>query len=308
MKKITVIGTGNVGATIAYTIAVAGLANELVLIDIAKAKAEGEAIDISQATPFFDGCKVYTGEYADAAGSDIVIFTSGVGRKPGQTRLELAQVNVNITKSVIPQITAVCPDATYIIVANPVDVLTYTFMKCSNLKESQIIGTGTLLDTARLRTRIGLEYDMAMSDVHAYVYGEHGDSSFIPWSIASVQNVPVAQASEKINPEVTLDYADIEEYVRKSGGRIIERKGATFYGISACVAHLVKCILNGIDTMVPVSTMMHGEYGIDDVCLSVMNVIGKNPRKVVMDLTEEEVAKLKYSAECLKNVINSVEI
>lgn len=308
MKKITVIGTGNVGATIAYSIALTGVASEMVLIDIAKAKAEGEAIDISQAMPYFDGCRVYTGEYADAAGSDIVVFTSGVGRKPGQTRLELAQVNVNITKSVIPQITAVCPDATYIIVANPVDVLTYTFIKCSNLKETQVIGTGTLLDTARLITRLGEEYDVAQSNVNAYVFGEHGDSSFIPWSIASISNIPVAQCSEKLNPEVVLDYAEIEESVRKSGGRIIERKGATFYGIAACVTHLCKCLLNGIDTCLPVSTMMHGEYGISDVCLSVMNIVGANPRKVVMDLTEEEIAKLQHSAECLKKVIDSVEI
>ena len=169
MNKISIIGTGSVGSTIAYTITVMGLASEIVMIDINNDKALGEALDIRQGTPFCGACSVYAGDYRDAVNSDIVILTSGVARKPGQTRLELAQTNVNITKSIIPEITKYAPDATYIIVSNPVDVLTYTFLKLSGIPESRIIGSGTILDTARLRTRLAEYYSINQSNVHAYV-------------------------------------------------------------------------------------------------------------------------------------------
>jgi len=308
MKKITVIGAGNVGATIAYTIAAQGVASELVLVDINTAKADGEAMDMNQAMPFFKGCKVYRGEYPDTKGSDIVIFSSGVGRKPGQSRLDLAQINVNITKSVVPLITEQCPNAYYIIVANPVDILTYTFLKCSNLRPEQVMGSGTLLDTARLVTRVADDFDMMKTDVGGYVLGEHGDSSFVAWSTVNIDGIPLDKCNEKLGKEVVIDKEEIATFVKKSGGYIIERKGATFYGIAASVTRMCECLLGGIDTIMPVSTMMNGEYGISDVCLSVPTVIGGNPRKVVIDLPEDELAKLRHSADCLKEVINSVQI
>ncbi|MGM9636157.1 MAG: L-lactate dehydrogenase, partial [Candidatus Avispirillum sp.] len=191
MNKISIIGTGSVGSTIAYTLAVMGLASEIVMIDINSEKALGEALDIRQGTPFCAPCSVYAGDYRDAEDSDIVILTSGVARKPGQTRLELAQINVNITKSIIPEITKYAPDASYIIVSNPVDILTYTFYKLSGIPENRIIGSGTILDTARLRSRLSEYYNISQSNVHAYVFGEHGDSSFVPWSLANISNVPI---------------------------------------------------------------------------------------------------------------------
>lgn len=314
MNKISIIGTGSVGSTIAYTITVMGLASEIVMIDINNDKALGEALDIRQGTPFCGACSVYAGDYRDAVNSDIVILTSGVARKPGQTRLELAQTNVNITKSIIPEITKYAPDATYVIVSNPVDVLTYTFLKLSGIPESRIIGSGTILDTARLRTRLAEYYSINQSNVHAYVFGEHGDSSFIPWSVANISNVPISECKNLISntdmaaPE--LNFEEIEQYVRKSGGRVIARKGATFYAVSVSVCHICKCILSGIDTTMTVSTMMHGEYGIDDVCLSTLNVVGNNGLhgKVNVSLTDDEVAKLRRSADTLKDVINNLEI
>ncbi len=314
MNKISIIGTGSVGSTIAYTITVMGLASEIVMIDINNDKALGEALDIRQGTPFCGACSVYAGDYRDAVNSDIVILTSGVARKPGQTRLELAQTNVNITKSIIPEITKYAPDATYIIVSNPVDVLTYTFLKLSGIPESRIIGSGTILDTARLRTRLAEYYSINQSNVHAYVFGEHGDSSFIPWSVANISNVPISECKNLItNTKLTapeLNFEEIEQYVRKSGGRVIARKGATFYAVSVSVCHICKCVLSGIDTTMTVSTMMHGEYGIDDVCLSTLNVVGNNGLhgKVNVSLTDEEVAKLRHSADTLKDVINNLEI
>ena len=314
MNKVSIIGTGSVGSTIAYTRTVMGLASEIVMIDINNEKALGEALDIRQGTPFCGACSIYAGDYRDAVNSDIVIVTSGIARKPGQSRLELAQTNVNITKQIIPEITKYAPDATYIIVSNPVDILTYTFYKMSGLPENRIIGSGTILDTARLRSRLSEYYNINQSNVHAYVFGEHGDSSFIPWSVANISNVPIKECKKLITtpgintPE--LDFGEIEQYVRKSGARVIARKGATFYAVSVSVCHICKCLLGGIDTTMTVSTMMHGEYGIEDVCLSTLALVGNGGvrGKVNVPLTDDEVAKLRYSAETLKNVINSIEI
>ena len=314
MNKVTIIGAGSVGSTIAYTLAVAGLASEIVLIDINEKKAFGEAMDIRQGTPFCSPCFIYSGGYEDAKNSDIVIVTSGIARKAGQSRLDLAQINVNITKQIIPEITAAAPDATYIIVSNPVDILTYTFCKCSDIPETRIIGTGTLLDTTRLRARLSEIYSINQQNVHAFVLGEHGDSSFIPWSTLNISNVPV----DRYNAAITrggetfdkLDYAEVEDYIRKSGGMVIASKGATFYAISICVAHLCRCLFSGIDTTLAVSTMLHGEYGVDDVCLSIPTIIGHGGvhGKMLMPLTDEEIAKLHKSAESLKAIIRSVDI
>ena len=312
MNKVSIIGTGSVGSTIAYTLTVMGLVSEIVMIDINSEKALGEALDIRQGTPFCGACSIYAGDYRDAVNSDIVIITSGIARKPGQSRLELAQTNVDITKMIIPEITKYAPNATYIIVSNPVDILTYTFVKLSGLPENRIIGSGTILDTARLRSRLSEYYNINQSNVHAYVFGEHGDSSFIPWSVANISNVPIRDCQKLIStpgictPE--LDFEEIEQYVRKSGGRVIARKGATFYAVSVSVCHICKCLLAGIDTTMTVSTMMHGEYGVDDVCLSTLNMVGNDGvrGKVNVSLTDGEVALLRNSAEKLKEVIKRV--
>ncbi len=313
MNKITIIGAGSVGATVAYTLAIQGVASEIVLIDINKEKAFGEALDIYQGTPYSHSCLVSEGDYADAAGSDIVVVTSGVARKPGQSRLDLAQTNVNIIKSIAPQIVKHAPDAIYVIVSNPVDVLTYAFCKYSGLPEKQIIGSGTILDTSRLRAYLSEFYEMNQVNVHAYVLGEHGDSSFVPWSLANISNIPIdvypwALADDTNFP--VLDKAAALEHVKKSGGKVIQSKGATYYAVSMSVCHICKCILTGIDTALTVSTMLHGEYGIDDVCLSLLNIVGKKgvSSKIILPLTPDEVEALKASAKSLKDVINSIEI
>ena len=314
MNKVSIIGTGSVGSTIAYTLTVMGLASEIVMIDINNEKALGEALDIRQGTPFCGACSIYAGDYRDAVNSDIVIVTSGIARKLGQSRLELAQTNVNITKQIIPEITKYAPDATYIIVSNPVDILTYTFYKMSGLPENRIIGSGTILDTARLRSRLSEYYNINQSNVHAYVFGEHGDSSFIPWSVANISNVPIKECKKLITtpgintPE--LDFGEIEQYVRKSGARVIARKGATFYAVSVSVCHICKCLLCGIDTTMTVSTMMHGEYGIEDVALSTLNMVGHEGvrGKVNVPMTDEEVMLLRKSADTLKDVISNLDI
>ncbi len=314
MNKITIIGSGSVGSTIAYTLTIKGLASEIVMIDINAQKAMGEAMDIRQGTPFSSTCEIYAGDYPDAKDSNIVIITSGVARKPGQSRLDLAQTNVDIFKSIIPNITKYAPDAMYIIVSNPVDILTYTLCKCSDIPESHIIGSGTMLDTARLRARLSEIYSVNQKNVHAYVLGEHGDSSFVPWSLANISNIQVDDVKKSIltnnDAYADLDHEELEEYVRKSGARVIERKGATFYAVAVSVCHICELLLNGLDSTMAISSMMHGEYGIDDVCLSVLHLVGKDgiKSKVMLPLTDEEIAKLQHSAQCLKDIIKQIKI
>ena len=232
--KITVIGAGNVGSTIAFMMSVQHTADEVVIVDINQEKALGEAMDIRQGTPLTaQPVSVYAGTYESAAGSDIVIITSGIPRKPGQTRMDLAQTNVNVIKDIAPQITKYCPDATYIIVSNPVDILTYVFHKVSNIPHERIIGSGTLLDTARLRARLAEYLNVSEKNVHAYVFGEHGETSFIPWSIAQVSTINLLEYKDLIKLRTgiltDLDFDEIENYMRASGAKIIKRKGATYY-------------------------------------------------------------------------------
>ena len=313
-RKITVIGAGNVGATIAYTLSLNDIASEIVVIDINKDKVEGEVMDIVQGTSFREPISVIAGEYEDAKDSDMVIITSGIGRKPGQTRLELAQTNVNILKDITPKIVAVAPKALYVIVSNPVDIMTYVFTKISGLPESQIMGSGTVLDTARLRYSLSHHFQVAQKNVHAYVYGEHGDTSFIPWSLAAVSGCNL-EDFEKLMLErgaVTeaIDKDETLHYVQKSGGEIIAKKGATYYAVSASVNKVLGSLVGAHDCVATVSTMMHGEYGIEDVCISVMTLIGPDGvrGKLPVKLTDEEVAKLQASANALKEVIKGLDI
>lgn len=314
-KKVTIIGAGSVGSTIAFTMAAKGVAQEIVMIDIAEKKVLGEALDIRQGLPFCPaGIKIYAGSYADAAGSDIVVITSGIARKPGQTRLELAQTNVNIIKSITPSIVKYCPDSVYVIVSNPVDILTYVFTKISGIPEHRILGSGTLLDTARLRARLAEYYQTDTHNIEAYVLGEHGDSSFVPWSLFKLgskgeKEFAAAKAEMgEILPE--LDKEEAEKYMKTSGARVIGRKGATFHAVSLSVCYICEAVLNNTNEVLNVSTMMHGEHGVDDVCLSYFTVVNCDgaSAKVATPLTAEEEAKLQNSANCLKNILSGISL
>lgn len=312
--KVTIIGAGSVGSTIAYTLAMGNdRVSEIVLIDINHEKVEGEVMDIAQGTFFRNPVSIKGGDYEDAKDSDIVIITSGIARKPGQTRIELAQTNVNILKSIAPQITAAAPNAHYIIVSNPVDIMTYVFTKISGIPEDHIVGSGTILDTARLRYGLSEHYKIAQKNIHAYVFGEHGDTAFVPWSCADISGAPLDEYAELMKDKLELEPLDkdgMTEYVHKSGGEIISKKGATFYAVSASVCQLCGLLLASSDSMATVSTMMHGEYGIEDVCVSVLTLVGPDgvKGKMPLKLTEEEIGKLKHSADALKAVIAQIEI
>ena len=313
-NKVTIIGAGSVGATVAYTLVATGSVSEIVLIDVNVDKAKGEALDILQATPYLSPVKIYCGTYEDAVGSDIVIVTSGVGRKPGQSRIDLTQINVNILKSIAPQIVKYAPEALYLFVANPVDVLTYVFQKITGIPKNRVIGTGTTLDSIRLRTRLSELYSVNQQQVHAYVLGEHGDSSFVAWSTADISGVPLAEYESTLtNNEVKVmpyDKDEVETFVKKSGGQIIAGKGATFYGIAACVTKIVNAIYSSAYTILPVSTVLDGEYGITDVALSTLCAVGNEGVVTTLTpkLSNEEVEKMRNSAEVLKSVIAQIEI
>lgn len=313
-NKVTIIGAGSVGATVAYTLVATGSVAEIVLIDVNVAKAEGEALDIRQSTPYLSPVKIYCGTYEDATDSDIVIVTSGVGRKPGQSRIDLTQTNVNILKSIAPQIVKYAPNALYLFVANPVDVLTYVFCKITGVPKNRVIGTGTTLDSIRLRTRLSELYSVNQQQVHAYVLGEHGDSSFVAWSTADISGVPLAEYESTLtNKNIPIEpYSreDVEQYVKKSGGQIIAGKGATFYGIAASVTRIVNAIYSSAYTILPVSTVLEGEYGISDVALSTLCAIGKEGiiTTLTPKLSDDELEKMRNSAEVLKGVIAQIDI
>lgn len=313
-KKITIIGAGSVGATTAFALLTRGAASEVVLIDINTEKALGEALDMKQATPFIDNCDIYAGSYADAVNSDVVVITSGIGRKPGQTRLELVQTNVGIIKSIASEIVKYAPNAIYILVANPVDILTYAFLKYTGLPKNRVFGTGTVLDTIRLRTRLAEIYNVNKQQVHANVLGEHGDTSFVAWSTATIAGVPLTEYRESVASPSTIptEYTkeDVETYVKKSGGKIIARKGCTVYGIGMSTTHIIKTLSGQSETALTVSSLHDGEYGIRDVCLSSLSLVdSQGVRSIITQrLTDEELKKLHESAEALKAVIRSANI
>ena len=311
--KISILGSGRVGSSIAYTLTVGGVCSEIVLVDIAKQLAEGEAMDIIQGTPFSNSVNIYSGDYKDVAGSDIVIVTLGRARKPGQTRIELAQSNVDIIKSVMPQVAEYAPNAIYVLVSNPVDILTYATLKVTNLSPNQVIGSGTLLDSSRLRSIVAEKLGISSRNVHGYVLGEHGDSSVVPWSLVSIAGMTIdayekaAGFGEEFIQEDSL--AAMEKDMRESGAKVIQNKGATNYAIAMSVRYLCDNILRGGNTVMAVSSLMTGQYGMEDVCLSIPSIINSSGLVKTLEpqLKEEEVEKLLNSANVLTNIISTLE-
>lgn len=311
--KISILGSGRVGSSIAYTLTVGGVCSEIVLVDIAKQLAEGEAMDIIQGTPFSNSVNIYSGDYKDVAGSDIVIVTLGRARKPGQTRIELAQSNVDIIKSVMPQVAEYAPNAIYVLVSNPVDILTYATLKVTNLSPNQVIGSGTLLDSSRLRSIVAEKLGISSRNVHGYVLGEHGDSSVVPWSLVSIAGMTIdayekaAGFGDEFIKEDSL--ATMEKEMRESGAKVIQNKGATNYAIAMSVRYLCDNILRGGNTVMAVSSLMTGQYGMEDVCLSIPSIVNSSGLVKTLEpqLKEEEVEKLLNSANVLKNIISTLE-
>ncbi len=293
-RKIAILGTGNVGATIAYTLTLSDVCSEILLVDVNKEKAEGEALDLTQCRASAPAKTIRSGEYEDVAGSDIVIVTFGIGRKPGQTRLDVAGVNLNILRSVMPNVAKIAPDALYIIVSNPVDLMTYETIKCTGLPASQVIGTGTLLDSNRLTEAIANYCGVDVSSVNSVVLGEHGDACMAPFSLATVFGYPVREYCKKFlgDSEDTLDekLKEIYDGMVAAGSKVIKAKGATFYAIAASTVQLVKAILSDSKAILPLSTLLSGEYGAEGICMGVPCMIGASgiERAIELPITDKE--------------------
>ena len=313
-RKISILGTGNVGATIAYALTLQGVASEIVLVDINKEKAEGEALDIAQCAACVPSVKIWSGEYEDVAGSDIIVVTFGVGRKPGQTRLDLASININILKSVMPNVAKIAPDALYVIVSNPVDVLTYVTMKCTGLPKEQVIGTGTLLDSNRLAQAVAEYCKVDTHNVNAYVFGEHGDACMAPWSLCTVCGMPIKEYCTKImkvsEAELETELDNIYKGMVAAGSKVIKAKGATFYAIAASTVQLIKALVSDTDTILSLSTLLDGEYGASNLCTGVLCKVGGSGFKQIVELPlpEEEQKLFAEKLASLDNTYNALEV
>ncbi len=304
-RKAAVIGCGFVGSATAFTLMQSRLFSELVLLDVNMEKADGEAKDIAHGIPFAGQMKIYAGTYDDAADAAIIIITAGANQKPGETRLDLVQKNTAIYQSIIPEIVKRDFGGILLIVSNPVDILTYVALKLSGLPEKRVLGSGTVLDTARLKSALGEHLGVDSRSVHSFIIGEHGDSEIAAWSSTNVSGIPLNDFCEMrghFNHDAAMDA--IAEKVKNSAYEIISKKQATYYGIAMSVKRICECIVRNERSILPVSAMMHGEYGIEDITLSMPAIVGIGgvETHVPIALSEEEAEKLVESAKKLKEV------
>ncbi len=310
-RKVAVIGCGFVGSASAFALMQSGLFSEMVLIDSQHTKAEGEAMDISHGEAYARPMKIYAGNYDDITDASIIVITAGANQKPGETRLDLVQKNVGIFKTIIPEIAKRNYQGILLIVANPVDILTYTALKLSGLPESRVIGSGTVLDTARFREILGNHLGVDSRSVHAFIVGEHGDSELAVWSTANVAGVPINKFCElrgHFNHQAAMKR--IADEVKNSAYEIIARKKATYYGIAMAVKRICEAIVRDEKSVLPVSNMMHGAYGINDITLSMPAIVGKNGVELQMPISLDgnEALALKASADVLKKIAAEVGV
>lgn len=310
-RKVVIIGCGFVGAASAFSLMQSGLFSEMVLIDSDKSKAEGEALDISHGLPFAKPMKIYAGDYSDINDSSLVIVTAGANQKPGETRLDLVKKNISIFKSIIPEIRKTAFNGILLIVANPVDILTTVAVKLSGYPQNRVFGSGTVLDTARLKYELGNHLNVDSRSIHAFIIGEHGDSEIAAWSSANVSGIPLHKFCE-MRGHYNHDSATIKiaESVKNSAYEIIEKKKATYYGIAMSVKRICEAIVRDEKSILPISSMMSGDFGIDGISLSMPAIVGKNGVEchVPIQLDDEEVSKLKDSAKTLTDILNQNEI
>lgn len=310
-KKAAVIGCGFVGAATAFTLMQSKLFSELVLLDANHDKAVGEAEDIGHGIPFAGEMDIYAGDYDDIADCSIIIVTAGANQKPNETRLDLVQKNVAIYKSIIPEIAKRNYEGILLIVSNPVDILTYVAQKLSGLPERRVIGSGTVLDTARLKYALSQHLNVDSRNIHSFIIGEHGDSEIAAWSSTNISGVPLDDFLEMrghMHPD--MDKQEIAEKVKNSAYDIIAKKHATYYGIAMSVRRICECIVRDEKSILPISTVMHGDFGIEDVCLSMPTILSTEgvETHIPIELSEKEHTSLKKSADTLKNIIAGLDL
>lgn len=311
LHKVAIIGCGFVGSSTAFALMQSRLFSEMVLLDVDMARAEGEAMDISHGMPFSGPMKIYAGTYDDIADADIIIITAGANQKPNETRLDLVQRNVEIFRSIIPEIAKRDCQGILLIVSNPVDILTWVALKLSGFPENRVIGSGTVLDTARLKYLLGEHLGVDNRGVHAFVIGEHGDSELAVWSSATVSGVPLSRFCEMRGYYEHDDETDrIYEDVKNSAYKIIDRKKATYYGIAMAIRRICASIVRNERSVLPVSSMMHGQYGLEDIVLSMPAIVDSQgvERIVPLSLDKEETERLRESAGALREVMDRVKL
>ncbi len=300
--RIAIVGTGMVGSSFAYAAMIKGLAAELILIDVSEEREEGEVMDLCHGLVGSETGNVIGGHFSDCRNVDIIVITAGVAQKPGETRLALIKKNTKIMKGIIKKMGKLREDTVVIIVSNPVDILTYVAQQTIKLPKGQVFGSGTSLDTSRLRYIVSQKLGVNLHNVHGYVMGEHGDSEFVPWSIANVSSLPMAKLLTK------KQMVDIEKKTMRAAYEIIQRKRATYYGIGVVITELVEAVLHDRKFIIPVSTEPGSAYGIKGISLGVPVVLGRRGVEKVwkLDLTKGEIGKLKKSAGILKKYLKSI--
>jgi L-lactate dehydrogenase len=308
-RKVAIIGAGFVGSSSAFALMQKGIFNELVLINADKARAEGEAMDISHGLAYSNSMRIYAGEYEDISDAKIIIITAGAAQKVGETRLDLIKKNSKIMTSIVNEIVRVKAEGLLLIVANPVDVLTQVALKVSGFGKERVFGSGTVLDTARLKYLLSEKLRVDTRNVHAVIMGEHGDSEFVAWSFANVSGMPIKKFlclrgykdMEQLKEEIHVE-------VRDSAYKIIERKGATYYGIALSVTRICECIVKNQHSMLPISTLLEGEYGVTNVALSVPAILGSDGVEAVLELplSSNEILELHHSADTLEATYNEL--
>ena len=311
IQKAAIIGCGFVGTSIAFSLVQKGIFSELVLIDANEKKAEGEAMDLSHGLPFTKPMEIKAGGYEDIADCAMIIITAGANQKPGETRLDLVHKNVEIYKSIIPKIVEKNQEATLLIVSNPVDIMTYVALKLSGYPRNKVIGSGTVLDTARLKYLLSRHLDVDSRSIHAFIIGEHGDSELAVWSAANVSGIPLNHFCELRGYFDHMESMDrIYQSVRDSAYEIIEKKGATYYGVAMAVCRIAESVIRNEHSIMPISVYLDGLYGLHDICLSIPTVVGQEGAEKVLDIPLDlmEMGKLVYSAEELKKIIGELEL
>ena len=309
IQKCAIIGAGGVGSTTAFTLVQSGLFNEIVIIDVNKNKSEGEALDIAHGIQFTNPVNIYSGDYKDLADAYLVIVTAGANQMPGETRIDLINKNASIFKKIIPSITKYNKDCILLIVSNPVDILTMLALELSGFPKERVLGSGTVLDTSRLRYLLSKKLEVDSKNIHAFIIGEHGDSELAVWSNADIAGIHIEDYCKNIFDSCNINLEEILNEVRNSAYQIIEKKGSTFYGVAMAVKRIAQAIIRDEYSILPVSHFLNGEYGINDVCLGIPSLICRKGVKKIIPITlnEREKTYLNESANKLKEAYKSIE-
>ena len=307
IQKIGIVGCGYVGSTIAYTLMESGMFTEMALIDINEAKARGEAMDLNHCLPFLSPMQIYQSSYMGLEDAAIVVIAAGANQRPGETRIDLLHRNITVFREVVSRITEVNRECILLVVSNPVDILTYVTQELSGFPSSRVIGSGTVLDTARLKYLMGHKLKVDSRNIHTFIIGEHGDSELAVWSSANVSGIDLQEYCPICDNCGSLqDLYRIFDYVKNSAYEIIRDKGATYYAIAQATKRIIKAIVKDEHTILPVSTRMDGHYDLENICLSVPSVVGRNGVEHVLDipLDADETKRLRHAAEILRRCID----